>query len=283
MKIAIVTDSSSGLSKEEAKKHGIYLLPLQVSINDKAELEGETIDVNTVYQHVANDENVKTSLPPMGLIEDLFKELKKDYDMIFAIPICHGLSSTITTMQMIAKQVDIAFESLDCYATFFIERYLALKARVLLDSGKAFEEVKRILEDSAAHSDTMIIPDDLKYLARSGRITHGVALLGGLLKIKPILHLDKSTSGKIDTVDKVRTMKKAIKCCIDKMKEKGVDESYTIMCGHIFDEETGKLGYEMMKEAFPNIEMGFEQISSVVGVHTGVGCIGFQYIKRISE
>lgn len=283
MRVAIVTDSGSGWSKEEAQKQGIYLLPLQVSIGNKTELEGQTIDTNTVYAHVANDEDVKTSLPPYGLIEELFLELKQEYDMIFAIPICNGLSSTIATMQMIANQHDIKFDYLDCYSTFYIQRYLALKAKELFERGETISDVKYILEYVAERSDTMIIPNDLVYLAKGGRITPAAALLGGLLKIKPVLHLDKSTNGRIDSLDKVRTMKKAIQCCIDSMKSKGVDESYIIMCGHIYDEKMGKLGYEMMKEAFPNVEMHFEQISSVVGVHTGVGCIGFEYIKRISE
>lgn len=283
MKVAIVTDSGSGLSKIEGERSGVFVLPLQVTIGTKNELEGVTISTNDVYAHVAADEDVKTSLPPAGMIEELFLELKKDYDMIFAVPICKGLSSTIPTMEMIAHQHEIPFDYVDCYSTFYIERYLAFKAKEMFDKGMACEEVKKKLEASAALSDTMIIPNDLNHLAKSGRITNTVALLGGLLKIKPVLHLDKSTAGRIDNMDKVRTMRKAISRCIEVMKEKQVDESYIIMCGHIYDEETGKEAYEMMKEAFPNNEILFEQISSVVGVHTGVGCIGFEYIKRIED
>ena len=281
MKVAIVTSSGCRLEKQDAERLGIFVVPLQVTIEGKGELEGETIGINEVYEQVALEKDVKTSLPPVGIIEELFEELKKEYDMIFAIPICLGLSGTIGTMQMVANDLGIPFDYLDCYSTFYIERYLAIRAKELFDKGMSAEEVKAILQKSADLSDTMIIPNDLKHLARGGRITNAVALLGGLLKIKPVLHLDKTTAGRIDNLDKVRTMKKAISRCIEWMKEKNVDDSYIIMCGHIYDEEMGMLGYNMMKEAFPNNEMLFEQICSVVGVHTGVGCIGFQYIKRI--
>ncbi|MBR3839981.1 MAG: DegV family protein [Erysipelotrichales bacterium] len=283
MKVAVVTSSGSRLDKSEAERLGIYVVPLQVTIEGKTELEGETIGINEVYEQVALEKDVKTSLPPVGIIEELFSELKKEYDMIFAVPICLGLSGTIGTMQMVANQLEIPFDYLDCYSTFYIERYLAIKAKELFDKGMSVDEVKRILQGAADLSDTMIIPNDLNHLARGGRITNAVALLGGLLKIKPVLHLDKTTAGRIDNLDKVRTMKKAVARCIESMQEKHIDESYIIMCGHIYDEEMGKLGYDMMKEAFPNNEILFEQICSVVGVHTGVGCIGFQYIKRIDD
>lgn len=282
MRVAVVSDSGSGMTLEQGKDTGIYVLPLQISVNGKAEFEGETIFVDEVYELVARGEDVKTSMPSLGRIEALFNELKDNYDHILAIPICRGLSGTIDAMEMVAKEVGIPFDYVDCHTTFSNQLYLAQAARTLLDDGKSVEEVKERLLASVQDSITMIIPNDLMHLAKSGRITSAVAILGGLLKIKPILYLNKNTEGKIDSYAKIRTMHKAMETCVELLKKKELNEDYLLTVGHVADNELGNYFYTMIRNEFPKNEVLYHQIASVVGVHTGVGCVGLQYIKRVN-
>lgn len=281
MRVAVVTDSGSGMTLEQGKDTGIYVLPLQVCVNGKTELEGETIFVDEVYQKVAQGDDVKTSLPPLGRIESLFNELKESYDMIFAVPICTGLSGTISAMSIAAQEIDIPFEYVDCFTTFSNQLYLVQSAKTLFDDGKSVEEVKARLEASAKDSVTMIVPNDLKHLSKGGRITPAAAALGGFLKIKPILYLNESTEGKIDSYSKVRTMHKAMEECIAYMKKQGVDENYLLTVGHVADDVAGKEFLNKVKSEFPRNEVLYRQIASVVGAHTGIGCVGLQYIRRV--
>lgn len=282
MRVAVVTDSGSGMTLEQGKDTGIFVLPLQITVNGKTELEGETIFVDEVYQKVAKGEDIKTSLPPLGRIEELFTEIKENYDLIFAVPICSGLSGTINAMRVAAEDVGIPFDYVDCYTTFSNQLYLIQVAKVLFDDGKDVEEVKKRLEAAVKNSVTMIIPNDLMHLAKGGRITPAVATLGGFLKIKPILYLNEETQGKIDSYAKVRTMHKAMEECIHYMQKQGVDDDYLLTVGHVADDEAGKCFLNMIKNEYPRNEVLYSQIASVVGVHTGIGCVGMQFIKRVN-
>ena len=210
MKIAIVTDSGSGLTKQQAGELGIYYLPLQIIIQDKMFLDGENITVEEIYEYLRNGEMPTTSMPPMGLVEELFTQLKAEgYEAVIAVPLSGGLSSTSSVMQAVAKEHQVNLHVIESYTTCNIQRYLAISASQLVEQGHDLETIVERLRASAADSGTLIIPDDLQHLKRGGRLTPLAAALGGLLKIKPILRLDRESEGKVDVYDKVRTMSKA--------------------------------------------------------------------------
>lgn len=282
MRVAVVTDSGSGITKSQAENTGIFVLPLQLTIDGNPFLEGETIQADEVYEYVKKNSVVKTSMPPLGRIEEMFEQLKQEgYDQIFAVPICTGLSGTIPAMVAAADRIGIPFEYVDCYSTFSNQLYLVQQAKFLFDDNKSVEEVKAILQASADDSITIIVPNDLKHLSRGGRLTPMAATLGGFLKIKPILRVSKETGGRIDSFDKVRTMQKALKNIIQIFHEHKVDESYLLTVGHVADDEAGKEFLALVRENFPKCEVLYQQLASVVGSHTGIGCLGIQYIKRI--
>lgn len=282
MRVAVVTDSGSGITKSQAENTGIFVLPLQLTIDGKSYLEGETIQADEVYEFVKQNCVVKTSMPPLGRIETLFEQLKQDgYDRVFAVPICSGLSGTISAMVAAAARLELPFDFIDCFSTFSNQLYLVQQAKLLLDDNKTVEEVKQILQSAADDSITIIVPNDLKHLSRGGRLTPMAATLGGLLKIKPILRVSKETSGKIDSFEKVRTMQKALRLIIHMFHEHEIDESYLLTVGHVADDEMGKEFLAMVKENFPKCEVLYQQLASVIGAHTGIGCVGIQYIKRV--
>lgn len=283
MKIAVVTDSGTGLTKQEAQDKGIHYLPLQIILKDTMFLDGEDISVHELYERLKNGEMSTTSMPPMGRIEALFEDLKSEgYDAVIAIPLTSGLSSTASVMQAAAQRHELQLHVIECFTTCHIQCYLALHAIQMVHNGVALEEIVARLKDAVAHSNTLIIPDDLQHLKRGGRLTPLAAALGGLLKIKPILKLNQESQGKIDVYDKVRTMSKAMAKGVSTFQEQGLDESYQLIVLHSGSQEAGLKMKELMEEAYPNNDIYFGLIGAVISAHTGLGCVGIQYIKKIN-
>ena len=282
MKIAVVTDSGSGLTKQQADELGIFYLPLQIIIQDKMFLDGENITVEEIYEYLRNGEMPTTSMPPMGLVEELFTQLKEEgYEAVIAVPLSGGLSSTSSIMQAVAKEHDVKLHIIESYTTCNIQRYLAESAIKLVHQGLDLDTVCERLNTSAADSGTLIIPDDLQHLKRGGRLTPLAAALGGLLKIKPILRLDRESEGKVDVYDKVRTMSKAQSKAISTFQEHGLTTEYTLTVLHSGAPQEGEKLKAMMEEAFPGLDLYYGLIGAVISAHTGVGCLGIQYIRKV--
>lgn len=282
MKIAVVTDSGSGLTKQQADELGIFYLPLQIIIQDKMFLDGENITVEEIYEYLRNGEMPTTSMPPMGLVEELFTQLKEEgYEAVIAVPLSQGLSSTSSIMQAVAKEHDVKLHIIESYTTCNIQRYLAESAIKLVQQGLDLDTICERLNASAADSGTLIIPDDLQHLKRGARLTPLAAALGGLLKIKPILRLDRESEGKVDVYDKVRTMSKAQSKAISTFQEHGLTTEYTLTVLHSGAPQEGEKLKAMMEEAFPGLDLYYGLIGAVISAHTGVGCLGIQYIRKV--
>ena len=282
MKIAVVTDSGSGLTKQQADELGIFYLPLQIIIQDKMFLDGENITVEEIYEYLRNGEMPTTSMPPMGLVEELFTQLKEEgYEAVIAVPLSQGLSSTSSIMQAVAKEHDVKLHIIESYTTCNIQRYLAESAIKLVQQGLDLDTICERLNASTADSGTLIIPDDLQHLKRGGRLTPLAAALGGLLKIKPILRLDRESEGKVDVFDKVRTMSKAQSKAISTFQEHGLTTEYTLTVLHSGAPQEGEKLKAMMEEAFAGLDLYYGLIGAVISAHTGVGCLGIQYIRKV--
>ena len=282
MKIAVVTDSGSGLSKQQANELGLFYLPLQIMVNDDMYLDGENIQVEQIYEMLAQGQMPTTSMPPMGIIQETFEEIKaQGYDAVIAVPLTSGLSSTTSVMQAVAQQVELPLHVIEVYSTCNIQLYIAKCAQQLVDKGFALDEIVARLKASVKESNTLIIPGDLQHLKRGGRLTPLAAALGGLLKIKPILQLNAGTNGKIDVFDKVRTMSKAMQKAVSTFAADGLDDSYMFTVLHTAAEEDGLKLKALMEETFPGCDLYFGLICPVISAHTGLGCMGIQYIKKV--
>lgn len=282
-KTAVLTDSGSGLTQKEAQEAGLFFLPLQVLQEENQYLDGVNIQLHEVYDLLKQQAKLTSSMPPIGLVEETMKEIKaKGYDSIICVPITSGLSSCMALIQTSAEEIGIKVYLIDCFTTCYIQRYLAMCAKQLLDKGVDAQEVVKRLRDSVDHSNTLIIPDDLQHLKRGGRLTPVAAALGGLLKIKPILQLNQACDGKIDVYDKVRTMSKAQEKAITTFVDAQVDGDYICSCLHTDALEAGEKLKEKMQLALPDTEIYFGYIGAVISVHTGIGCLGIQYIKKVA-
>lgn len=277
MKLAFVTDSGTGISPEFWKKRGIFCLPLQLSSGSETFNENETIFHDDVIQRLKNSEVLKTSMPAFGRIQDLFDELKAEgYEGVFAVPICKGLSGTLEAMESAANQAGLVFYGFDCYSTAVLQAHCILEAKEMYDAGKSMEEILDKLQKIAGSADTILLCSDLQHMKRGGRLTATAAALGGLLKIKPILHLDIETGGRVDVVDKVRTMSRAQDRVIERMKNSGVTKDYDITVAHVDALQEAEVYAKKISEAFGGAKVRLIDLVSAVSAHTGLGCLAVQ-------
>lgn len=282
MKVAVLVDSGSDYYNQDIEMEGLFAIPLQIIEGNHAYQESIEITNDQVNNLMIRGKMLQTSLPALGEIEDLFKQIKADgYDLVFAVPITSGISGTLDAMRSAALFAEIPFDYVDCFSAMHIELECALGARKLFDKGYDITEVKKRLNDAIEKSNTYIIPNDLEHLSRGGRLSPLAAKLGGLLKIKPILHLDKSTNGVIDPFAKVRTMNKAIDTVLEDMVKAGVDETYQITLVDVNAPNELEKTQAKMEAQFPNSDLTVTQLISTVSVHVGIGTIAFQYLKKI--
>lgn len=282
MKTAVVIDSGSNYYNEDMNVEGLYAIPLQIIEGEKTYLESIEISNEEVNKKMQEGIRLKTSLPIIGNIEKLFKTILDDgYDRIFAVPITSGISGTLEAMATAAKMLEIPFDYIDCYTTMHIQLYCSLKAIELFNKDEDLNSVKTQIKEIVDHSNTFIIPDDLDHLSAGGRLSPMAAKLGGLLRIKPILHLDKSTNGVIEPFDKVRTMKRSLQRVVKAFEEENVDDTYKITVTDVDNDKDAKKIIELIKEKFPNIEITRRSLISTVSAHVGPGSIALQYYKTI--
>ena len=284
MKLAFVTDSGTGFDVEYWKEKGIYSVPLQLTGEKETFDENETITQKQVIERMRNMEVMKTSMPALGKILDLFAQLKEEgYDGVFCVPICRGLSGTLDAMESAATQEGLTFYGFDCYSTAVIQSECILRAKAMYDEGKTPEEIIPELEKMAASCDTLLLVDDMQHMVRGGRLTPMAAALGGLLKIKPILHDNIETDGRVDVVDKVRTMTKSQNKVIDRMKEFGVNKDYDFTVAHVDAYEPAVQYAKRISDAFDGANVRIIDLVSAVGIHTGIGCLAVQVFDPLNK
>lgn len=282
-KIAFVTDSGTGLSAQEWLKEGIYSVPLQIAFDNSNFKEFEDFGFEEIIDVLKTGKAPATSLPAMADIERLFRKLKDNgVTEVFAIPICSGLSSTISAMYAAATSLDLEFNAFDCGTTARIQAELIRYAKRLYEQGFYWNEIIKKLNLLVQSANTILIPDDLRHLSKGGRLSITSAILGSMIKIKPILEVNLNSKGKIEAVHKVRTFKRAIRYVIDEMMTslKDSSESYKIVIAHVDAHETAENVKTMMQTHFPLAAIELIPLVPSVSAHTGLGCIAIQYFKN---
>ena len=280
MKVAVVTDSSCGMKQLSIEMEGLFMLPLQITDGVNNYFEGETITNDQCYQMMFMGKHMKSASPSLGRIEELFTQLKEDYDLILGIPLGRGLSGTLDLMTTVAKNLDVPFAEVDCFSMANNQLVCAMTARQLLDQGKSLEETVRIVREMAEQSISLIYAEDLKLFARNGRTTALAATIGGFLNIKPVLVIRKETAGKIDILFKERTIHKAFERIAEEMEKFGVDENYEMCIGHAWSKENAELLSSMFIQRFPNTKLYITDLICSGGVNAGLGCVASQAIRK---
>ena len=282
MKIAYVTDSGTGKSISELAADGIISVPLQITEGSITYQDMENYNKNDCIQDLLKEKTMSTSQPAYGVVEECFRSLKSQgVELIIAVPICNGLSGTISTMTSVAASLDMCIICVDTYVTAVVQEYLIKRIKRAYEEGKSDLQIKLICDEVIASANTILVPADLNHLVRGGRLTPLAAMMAGFLKIVPILRINKSTGGRIDTCDKVRTYRKAMARVIEIMKKDPIDENYSITIAHVNEVKNAMSFYHMMQEAFPKASTQVIELCNVVACHTGLGCQAIQYFKQV--
>ena len=144
-KIAIVTDSNSGITQQEGKELGIFVLPMPFYIDETLYFEEITLTQEEFYEKLKNDQDIKTSQPAPGDVTDLWDKLLKDYDQIVHIPMSSGLSSSCATAAMLAEDYEGKVQVVDNQRISVTQRQSVLDGLRLAEEGRRSEEIKGIL------------------------------------------------------------------------------------------------------------------------------------------
>lgn len=283
-KIAILADSGCQLPIGQLENEGIFIAPLTITMKGKSYLDQLEIDSLTVFETMQKEDiMVMTSQPSTGVLQETVQRIKDaGYDHVIALPIATGLSSTLNGMKLACDMVGIDATLVDTKATARNQKELVKTAAKLAKEGKNVQDIETVLLDMVDNSGTIIMVPNLDHLKKGGRITPAVALLAGLLKIVPIMKLNYNLGGKIDTLDKVRTVKKAnLKIIQHMVEECHVNaKDYVFAIEHVLSED---LALEMKQKLIGTIgecDVLVRELPAVVGAHMGIGGIGYQFIKK---
>ncbi|ASP24225.1 MULTISPECIES: DegV family protein [Bacillus] len=275
MKIAVVTDSTAYIPKEMREEHHIHMIPLQVVFGEKTFREETELDWRSFYIEVKNhDELPTTSQPSFGELIALYEELGKTYDAVISIHLSSGISGTYNSAASANTMVDhIKVYPFDSEISCLAQGFYALKAAQLIKDGvDSPEEIIKELEEMKKTVRAYFMVDDLSHLQRGGRLSSAQAFIGGLLKVKPILHFDNKV---IVPFEKIRTRKKAISRIFELFGEdasKGIPMRAAVI--HANREEEAADIIQELSGKYPHVEFYNSYFGAVIGTHLGEGAIG---------
>lgn len=284
-KVAVVTDSNSGINQAEGKKLGIHVIPMPFMINEENYFEDINLTQEEFYNKLIEGAEISTSMPSPGSVTDLWDELLEEYEEIVYIPMSSGLSSSCQTAIMLAEDYDGRVEVVNNQRISVTQRQSVLDAMELADAGKSAAEIREILEREKLESSIYIMLDTLTYLKKGGRITPAAAALGTLLKLKPVLQIQGE---KLDAFAKARTVKQGKNIMIETvkkdMRERFHDETgekVHIGMAYTQDLEAAKKFKEEVQKEFPNNEIVMQPLSLSVSCHIGPGALALTCTKKV--
>ena len=280
-KVAIVSDSTSGLPDEMAKEHGIFTSYLMIIFGDESYQEFKEITPEKFIEMCrAQSELPTTSQPSIGLTVELYEKiLAEGYDEIIHITISSGLSGSYQSAVSAAEMVNATkIHVVDSGTVAYPQGALAIKAAELANELSDTKEILAYLENMKKDVGLYAAIYTLTNLKKGGRLSPAEASLGSLLQIKPILKLNKE-SGQIEAAGKVRTFKKAIAQLIKTAKEAGLTEEYEIGLLHIKNEEGLAELRSEIKKIYPNNQIHEMPLSLVVSTHAGEGALAITWAK----
>jgi DegV family protein with EDD domain len=288
-KIAVVTDSNSGITQKRAEEMGITVMPMPFFVNGKLHYEDIDLSQEEFYRLLADDSvSVSTSQPSPGEVLSLWKKLLKSYEEIVYIPMSSGLSASCGTAMSLAEDFGGKVQVVNNQRISVTQYQSVLDAIALAEAGYDAAGIREVLEREKLDSSIYIMVDTLKYLKKGGRITPAVALIGTVLNLKPVLQIQGK---KLDSYAKVRGVKSARKAMLDAMHrdfdgrfaeyvKKGQMALHIAYC--YGQEEAVRDWKEEVEASFPGMEVHGDLLSLSIVCHTGPGCLAIACGKRPS-
>lgn len=283
-KVAVVTDTS-GITLEEAKKLGVFVVSMPFTIDGTDYLEGVDLSTEDFYQKLNSDADISTSQPAAGMVIDLWDKILEEYDEIVHIPLSGGLSGSYANACTYALDYDGKVQVVDTQRVSVPQRASVEDAVSLVQAGKSALEIKEILEKEQENSSVYIMVETLKHLKKGGRVTPAAAAIGTVLHIKPILQIHGK---QLDAYAKVRSMAKAkqtiFKALEQEMERMGVSSPEEVRlqaaCSYGYAEREQWI--HDLEEHFPGFQVEYGDLPLNLTCHIGPGGMGAAVTKRLS-
>lgn len=285
-KIAVVTDSNSGITQKQAQEMGLYVLPMPFMINNETYFEDITLSQAEFYERLASGADVVTSQPSPDSVLKLWEELLQTYDEIVHIPMSSGLSGSCQSALMLAADYEGRVQVVNNQRISVTQRQSALDAMELAVKGMDAAQIKQFLEDDKFNSSIYIMLDTLYYLKKGGRITPAAAALGTILRLKPVLQIQ---GDKLDAFAKARTVSQGKSIMINAVRndmEKrfgGVNkDNIWLQIAYTYDLDAAKQLRDEVAAQFPGFAIHMDPLSLSIACHIGPGSLAVACCKKIS-
>lgn len=281
-KVAIVTDSNSGITQKMAEELGIRVLPMPFYIDGELYYEDITLSQEEFYQKLEEDSEITTSQPSPGDVMELWEELLEEYEEIVHIPMSSGLSSSCETAIMLSREFDGRVHVIDNQRISVTQRQSVLDAIEMADKGMSASEIEAVLLKEKLEASIYITVDTLKYLKKGGRITPAAAALGTVLNLKPVLQIQ---GAKLDSFAKARGWKSAKKTMLDAM-EKDLNGRFAgkqvhLQAAYTCTDEEADTWKKELEERFPGYKIVMDRLSLSVSCHIGPGAMAVACSKVV--
>lgn len=289
-KVAVMTDSNSGITQGQAKEMGIHVVPMPFFVNEETYLEDISMKQEEFYEYLAKGADVTTSQPSPDTLTTLWNEVLEEYDEIVYIPMSSGLSSSCGTAIMLSFEEEYEGKVfvVDNQRISVTQRRSVLDAMELVEKGYDGAQIRDILLREKFESSIYIMVDTLSYLKKGGRITPAAAAIGTVLRIKPVLQIQGE---KLDAYAKVKTLKQAkttmIKAIRKDFEERFHDpngEKFYMQIAYTADDTEAKVFKEELEQEFPGHTIDIvDPLSLSVSCHIGPGALAVAITKVVDE
>jgi DegV family protein with EDD domain len=273
-KVAIVTDSTAYIPDDLVKQYGLTIVPQILNWEGKSYLDGVDISNEDFYAKLSTAKELPTTAQPSpGQFMEAFTRLKDSTESIICIVISDHLSGTLDSARAAAQATpDLPIEVVDSRSTSMGLGLLVLLAARMVEEGRDHVQIAEAIQILVPRVRLLFVVDTLEFLHKGGRIGGAQRLLGSVLSIKPILHIE---DGRIEPLESVRTKKKALRRLMELVEE--MTSGWSEVHAAVVDAtapETAEAIYDQIAERIKPVEILRGGLSPVVGVHAGPGAIG---------
>ncbi len=279
MKIAIATDTNSGITASEGEKLGVFVLAMPVNLEETIHYEGLDITSEQLYDAMRQHREVSTSQPSPGQLMELWDGiLAKGYDEIVYIPMSSGLSGSCQSAALFARDYDGKVQVVDNHRISVTQRESVISALRLAEQGYDAGQIREFLEKHAYDASIYITVDSMEYLKKGGRVTPAAATLATVLNLKPVLTIQ---GDKLDAFAKVRGMKLAESKMIDALHQDRAERFRDVPESRLLIETAGTLENEALAESwrqqvqaeFPFAKVSYANLPCSIACHVGMNSV----------
>ena len=283
-RVAVITDSNSGITQMDGKNMGIDVVPMPFSIDEKTYYEDINLTREEFFQMMADDKEIVTSQPTPGDLMDLWDKALEKNDQVVYIPMSSGLSGSCQNARMLANDYNGRVFVVNNQRISVTQKRSVQDALALVEKGYDAARIRDILEKERFDASIYIMLDTLKYLKKGGRVTPAAAAIGTLLRIKPVLQIKGE---RLDAFSKARTLNQGKSIMINAIHHDidtqfgGVDKGDVwLYAVHAQVPEAFSLFEKEVQDAFPNIPAEKGQLSLSVCCHIGPGALAMACVKK---